>query len=147
MNPSCARTLVGMRCLCDDGTARHPSVAKNAMFPHIEPCAALCDFAGLFDPASAQICVQSVIQGDRRQRYTWSSAGCHRLGFELGAISPASTPSNRRVFFDSVHVSTYLSAHDAPKTFDVTQDGMAGCLQYMHLSGHKRGDRLGTGDD
>jgi hypothetical protein len=51
------------------------------------------------------------------------------MSIAVSRDSPAPTPSNRHVFFDSVHVSTYLSAHDAPKTFNVTQDGIAGRLR------------------
>ncbi len=64
-------------------------------------------------------------------------AGCHHLGFELDTIATASTPARRGFFFDSVHVSTYLSGHDAPKTCNATQDGMTGRLQKNALGGQQ----------
>jgi hypothetical protein len=83
---------------------------------------------GLLDPTSKQIRVQLVVQCDGRERYPGPLASCYYLSLELDAVAPASSTARRRCFFNSVHVSTDLSEHDAPKTFTVTQDGMTGRL-------------------
>ena len=63
---------------------------------------------GLFHPATKQICVELVMPRNRRNRHARPLARCNHLGLELSAIAAAATPVSRRLFFDSVHVSTYF---------------------------------------
>ncbi|MDR8402226.1 OB-fold nucleic acid binding domain-containing protein, partial [Paraburkholderia sp. USG1] len=48
---------------------------------------------------------------------------------------PAAPTTRCHCFFNSVHVSTYLSEHDAPKTFNATQDEMTGRLRLVRACG------------
>jgi len=82
-----------------------PVSLQRARLPH---CRSLTRTACLrpVPPSVSADLRSALIQGGGRKRYARALAGCHDLGFELGAIAPASTPAKRHFYFDGVHMST-----------------------------------------
>ena len=103
-----------------------PVSLQRARLPH---CRSLTRTACLrpVPPSVSADLRSALIQGGGRKRYARALAGCHDLGFELGAIAPASTPAKRHFYFDGMHVSTCF---DKRMRYSAIQDGMPGRLYF-----------------